>query len=221
MSCHTPCLLTRTLTAFRRGGWYTGIPGTRARTPLVVIDGMSDTTAPPLLLRRFRPCYVVWRARLLGNIPQSPSIHLPLFPCGAHRNWSVREHDPVCLRKPAISLSAKRGPRLGLSFLFNLLFGAPRPCNVGHYSITSGSGNLSESGASGPWNRNSVTSSFPFTRRAASTGQMSSVVSRADTSSSPSGRPLKSNTSLWPSRVAVMVSPWMLYERVRSLRCGL
>src|SRR5690606_7547675 len=39
--------LTRTLTALRRGGWYTGIPGTRARTPLVVIDGVSDTTAPP------------------------------------------------------------------------------------------------------------------------------------------------------------------------------
>src|SRR5690606_16871579 len=47
MSCHTPWRLTRTLTALRRGGWYTGIPGTRARTPLVVIDGMSDTTAPP------------------------------------------------------------------------------------------------------------------------------------------------------------------------------
>src|SRR5690606_17945906 len=49
MSCHTSCLLTRTLTAFRRGGWYTGIPGTRARTPLVVIDGISGTTAPPYL----------------------------------------------------------------------------------------------------------------------------------------------------------------------------
>src|SRR5690606_21443994 len=169
MSCHTPWRLTRTLTALRRGGLYTGIPGTRAGTPLVVIDGMSDTTAPPSLLwlRRFRPCYVIWRARLLWHVTQSLSIRLPLLPCRTCRNRSVREHDPVCLRKPAISLSAKRDPRLGLSFCFDLLFGAPCPCDVGHRSITSGSGNRSDSGASGPWNLSNVTSSFPFTRRAA------------------------------------------------------
>src|SRR5690606_41424597 len=109
---------------------YTGIPGTRARTPLVVIDGMSDTTAPPLRLRWLRPRHVVGRARLLGNIPQSLAIRLPLFPCGAHRNWSVREHDPVCLRKPAVSLSAKRCPRLGLSF--RLDFGLCTPAAFSH-----------------------------------------------------------------------------------------
>src|SRR5690606_25689147 len=125
---------------------------------------------------------------------------------GAHRNWSVREHDPVCLRQAAVALLAKRGPRLGLPFLLDLLFGAPRTCDVGHYSITSGSGNRSSTGAFGPWNLSNVTSSFPFTRRAANTGQMSSVVSRADTSSSPSGRAEKSKVSVSPSSVASITS---------------
>src|SRR5690606_8655568 len=153
-----------------------------------------------------RPRHIPRRAGLLRHVPKCLAIRLPLFPCGAHRNWSVREHDPVGLRQAADALRANRCPRLGLSFLLDLLFGAPCPCDVGHHSITSGSGNRSDSGAFGPWNLSNVTSSCPFTRRAASTGLMSSVVSRADTSSSPSGRPLKSNRSVTPSSVASITS---------------
>src|SRR5690606_13009718 len=153
MSCHTPWRLTRTRTALRRGGIYESALGDFKR--------ISDTTAPPsrLRVRWLRPRHVVWRAGLLRHVAQGLPVGLPLFACRAHRNWSVREYDPVCLRKPAISLHAKRGPRLGLSFFLDLLFGAPCPCNVGHYSITSGSGNRSDSGASGPWNLSNVTSS--------------------------------------------------------------
>src|SRR5690606_28016536 len=99
MSCHTPWRLTRTLTAFRRGGWYTGIPGTRARMPLVVIDGMSDTTAPPSLLRlrRFRPRHVIRRSRLLRHVAQGLPVGLPLLACRARRTWNVGQHDPVRL----------------------------------------------------------------------------------------------------------------------------
>src|SRR5690606_9474717 len=125
MSCHTPWRLTRTLTALRRGGWYMGLPGTMARTPLVVSDGMSDTPAPPLLLRRPRRRHVIRRAGLLRHVPQGLPVRLPLFPCGAHRNRSVREHDPVGLRQAAVALLAKRGPRLGLPFLLDLLLRFP------------------------------------------------------------------------------------------------
>src|SRR5690606_8555762 len=127
-------------------------------------------------------------ARSLRQVPEGLPVGFPLFVCRARGHRRVRSHEPIRLCQTAVSLRAKRCPRLGLAFLLDLLFGAPRGLNVRHYSITSGSGNLSESGASGPWNRNNVTSSFPFTRRAANTGQMGSVVSRADTSSSPSGK---------------------------------
>src|SRR5690606_24798489 len=161
MSCHTPWRLTRTRTAFRRGGWYTGIPGTRARTPLVVIDGMSDTTAPPLRLRWLRPRHIPRRAGLLWHVSECLSVRLPLLagrPLWARR---VGEHEPVGFGQAAVALRAKRSPRLGLAFLLDLFTCAPCDLHVRHYSITSGSGNLSESGASGPWNRNNVTSSCP------------------------------------------------------------
>src|SRR5690606_38964291 len=154
-----------------------------------------------------RPRHIPRRAGLLRHVAQGLPVGGPLLACRARRTWSVGKHDPVRVGQPTIALGAKRGPRLGLAFLLDLLFGAPCDLHVRHYSITSGSGNASCGVGFGPWNLSSVTSSCPFTRRAASTGQMSSVVSRADTSSSPSGRPEKSKVSVLPSRVAVMVSP--------------
>src|SRR5690606_22919545 len=139
--------------------------------------------------------------------PSGLAVPLPLLAGRPRRQRGVGQHEPVGFSQAAVSLRAKRGPCLGLSFCFDLLFGAPCDLHVRHHSITSGSGNRSDSGAFGPWNLSNVTSSCPFTRRADSTGQMSSVVSGADTSSAPSGRSEKSNTSLRPSRVAVMVSP--------------
>src|SRR5690606_12424596 len=213
MSCHTPWRLTRTRTALRRGGIYESALGDVKR--------ISDTTAPPsLLLWRLWPRHIPRRAGLLRHVAQGLPVRLPLLARRPLWARGVRQHDPVCLRKPAISLSAKRCPRLSLAFLLDLLFGAPRGLNVRHHSITSGSGNRSDSGASGPWNLSNVTSSFPFTRRAEIMGQMSSVDSKADTSSSPSGRLLKSKVSVCPSRVAVMVSPEISYDSWRSLRCG-
>src|SRR5690606_13839958 len=154
-----------------------------------------------------RPRHIPRRAGLLRHVAQGLPVGGPLLLGRAGRHRCVGQHDPVGLRKPAISLSAKRGPRLGLAFLLDLFTCAPCGLNVRHHSITSGSGYRSDSGAFGPWNFSSVTSSCPFTRRAANTGQMGSVVSRADTSSSPSDRPEKSKMSLCPSIVAAIDSP--------------
>src|SRR5690606_19552515 len=130
MSCHTPWRLTRTRTAFRRGGWYTGIPGTRARTPLVVIDGMSDTTAPPLLLRWLRPRHVVRRAGLLWHVSECLSVRLPLL--AGRPLWArgVRQHDPVRGLQSTVALGPRCFPCLGLSFGVDL--GLRAPANLSH-----------------------------------------------------------------------------------------
>src|SRR5690606_2114766 len=152
--------------------------------------------------RRLRPRHIPRRAGLLRHVPQSLAIRLPLFARGARGHRRVRQHEPVGFGQTAVSLGPERLPRLGLAFLLDLFTCAPCDLHVRHYSITSGSGNASCGVGFGPWNFSNVTSSFPFTRRAATMGQMSSVVSRTDTSSSPSGRPLKSNRSVTPSSVA-------------------
>src|SRR5690606_40723932 len=112
-----------------------------------------------LRVRRLRPRHVVWRAGLLRHVAQGLAIRMPLLARRPLWTRSVRQHDPVRGLQSTVALGSERLPCLGLSFLLDLLFGAPCPCNVGHYSITSGSGNRSDSGASGPWNLSNVTSS--------------------------------------------------------------
>src|SRR5690606_27780900 len=126
--------------------------------------------------------------------------------------WRVRQHDPVGFGQAAVSLRAKRGPRLGLAFLLDLFTCAPRGLNDRHHSITSGSGNRPDSGAFGPWTFSSVTSSCPSTSSAKGLRQSWLVVSKADTSSAPSGRPLTPKVPVCPSRVAVIVSPAIAYD---------
>src|SRR5690606_26885001 len=113
MSCHTPWRLTRTRTALRRGGIYESALGDVKR--------ISDTTAPPsLLLWRLWPRPIPRRAGLLRHVAQGLPVRLPLLARRPLWARGVRQHDPVCRRKPAISLSAKRCPRLSLAFLLDL-----------------------------------------------------------------------------------------------------
>src|SRR5690606_26290001 len=87
MSCHTPWRLTRTRTALRRGEVYESALGDFKR--------ISDTTAPPSLLRRLRPRHVVWRAGLLWHVAQGLAIRMPLLARRPLWTRGVRQHDPV------------------------------------------------------------------------------------------------------------------------------
>src|SRR5690606_11895674 len=129
-----------------------------------------------LALRRFRPHHVIRRARLLWYVSERLAIRLP---CVALllRERHVRQLRPVTLHQQRITPGAKRGPRLDLSFCFDLFPCAP--LNDGHPHRTSSTSvqrrrhysSASGSLGRGPMARSRVTCSSPFTRRAASTGQ--------------------------------------------------